>query len=109
MSAPWCTRRALLLFASEQPISKGAHCSPARSRTPRAASHAHPTGHHVELRFGRDFHGLPIEFEIGKELGIQASHDVKRMGIAEYNKHCRGIVMRYASASSRGAAGGSTS
>ena len=33
---------------------------------------------------------------IEKERGVQASHDVKRMGIAEYNERCRGIVMRYA-------------
>jgi len=34
---------------------------------------------------------------IEKELGIKSSHEsVKRMGIAKYNEHCRGIVMRYA-------------
>jgi len=57
--------------------------------------YAHQTGHHVERRFGWDCHGLPIEFEMEKELGIQASHDVKRRGIAEYNERCRRIVMRY--------------
>ena len=55
----------------------------------------HQTGHHVERRFGWDCHGLPIEFEIEKELGIKSSHDVKKMGIDKYNEACRGIVMRY--------------
>eukprot|EP01061_Rhynchopus_euleeides_P011106 TRINITY_DN20685_c0_g1_i6.p2 TRINITY_DN20685_c0_g1~~TRINITY_DN20685_c0_g1_i6.p2 ORF type:complete len:1175 (+),score=597.81 TRINITY_DN20685_c0_g1_i6:43-3567(+) len=57
---------------------------------------AHQTGHHVERRFGWDCHGLPIEFEIEKELGIKTSHDVMELGIKKYNEHCRGIVMRYA-------------
>eukprot|EP00754_Rhynchopus_humris_P013889 Rhum_TRINITY_DN14347_c0_g1::Rhum_TRINITY_DN14347_c0_g1_i2::g.79604::m.79604/K01870/IARS, ileS; isoleucyl-tRNA synthetase len=55
------------------------------------------TGHHVERRFGWDCHGLPIEFEIEKELGIKTSHDVMKIGIKKYNEHCRAIVMRYAS------------
>lgn len=57
---------------------------------------AHQTGHHVERRFGWDCHGLPIEFEIEKELGIKSSQDVKAFGIANYNAECRKIVMRYA-------------
>jgi isoleucyl-tRNA synthetase len=58
--------------------------------------YAHQTGHHVERRFGWDCHGLPIEFEIEKQLGIKSSHDVKAFGIANYNAECRKIVMRYA-------------
>ncbi|KAH9578178.1 Aminoacyl-tRNA synthetase [Trypanosoma melophagium] len=59
--------------------------------------YAHQTGHHVERRFGWDCHGLPIEFEIDKLLGIKSSHDVNKFGIANYNRECEGIVMRYAS------------
>lgn len=33
--------------------------------------YATQTGHHVVRRFGWDCHGLPIEFEIDKELGIR--------------------------------------
>ena len=32
--------------------------------------YAHQTGHHVERRFGWDCHGLPVEYEIDKTLGI---------------------------------------
>ncbi|KAH0630071.1 hypothetical protein JD844_012667, partial [Phrynosoma platyrhinos] len=35
------------------------------------------------------------EYEIDKALGIKGPEDVAKMGIAEYNKNCRGIVMRY--------------
>lgn len=58
--------------------------------------YAHQTGHYVERRFGWDCHGLPIEFEIEKLLGIKSSHDVKKFGIANYNAECRKIVMRFA-------------
>eukprot|EP01105_Mastigella_eilhardi_P022983 TRINITY_DN5749_c0_g1_i1.p1 TRINITY_DN5749_c0_g1~~TRINITY_DN5749_c0_g1_i1.p1 ORF type:complete len:1133 (-),score=359.61 TRINITY_DN5749_c0_g1_i1:58-3456(-) len=58
--------------------------------------YAHQTGHHVNRRFGWDTHGLPIEFEIDKQLGIKTTEDVVKFGIANYNKECRSIVMRYA-------------
>jgi len=53
------------------------------------------TGHHVTRRFGWDCHGLPVEFEIDKKLGIKTSDDVLAMGIDKYNEECRSIVMRY--------------
>ncbi|EGC32927.1 isoleucyl-tRNA synthetase [Dictyostelium purpureum] len=57
--------------------------------------YAHQTGHHVERRFGWDCHGLPIEFEIDKLLGVKTKEDVLKMGIPAYNAHCRSIVMKY--------------
>jgi len=57
--------------------------------------YAHQTGHHVERRFGWDCHGLPVEFEIDKKLGIKGRPDVMKMGIDKYNEECRGIVQRY--------------
>lgn len=59
--------------------------------------YAHMTGHHVERRFGWDTHGLPVEHEIDKKLGITGKEDVMNMGIDKYNAECRAIVMRYAS------------
>ncbi|RNA39978.1 isoleucine--tRNA cytoplasmic [Brachionus plicatilis] len=53
------------------------------------------TGHHVERRFGWDCHGLPVEFEIDKKLGIKGPSDVLKMGVDNYNNECRSIVMRY--------------
>ncbi|KAJ3218961.1 isoleucine--tRNA ligase [Dinochytrium kinnereticum] len=59
--------------------------------------YAHQTGHHVERRFGWDCHGLPIEHEIDKKLGIKSPDDVAKMGIKAYNAECRAIVMKYSS------------
>lgn len=57
---------------------------------------AHQSGYHVERRFGWDCHGLPVEYEIDKMLGIKGPEDVAALGIANYNGECRKIVMRYA-------------
>lgn len=53
-------------------------------------------GHYVERRFGWDTHGVPVEYEVEKSLGISGSKAVEQMGIAKYNEECRSIVMRYA-------------
>jgi isoleucyl-tRNA synthetase len=53
-------------------------------------------GYHVERRFGWDTHGLPIEHEIDKKLGISGKEAVEQVGIGKYNEECRSIVMRYA-------------
>ncbi|KAF4524980.1 hypothetical protein B566_EDAN011908 [Ephemera danica] len=53
--------------------------------------YAHQKGYHVERRFGWDCHGLPVEFEIDKTLGIKGPEDVEKMGIAAYNNECRKI------------------
>ena len=57
----------------------------------------HQHGYHVERRFGWDTHGLPVEYEIDKTLGVKGPEDVAKMGIATYNNECRKIVMRYSS------------
>lgn len=51
--------------------------------------------YHVVRRFGWDTHGLPIEYEIDKRLGISGRDAVMQMGIENYNAECRAIVMRY--------------
>lgn len=43
--------------------------------------YAHQTGHHVVRRFGWDTHGVPVEFEIDKKLGITCAKDVEKLGI----------------------------
>ncbi|EPZ35451.1 Rossmann-like alpha/beta/alpha sandwich fold domain-containing protein, partial [Rozella allomycis CSF55] len=53
------------------------------------------TGFYVERRFGWDTHGLPVEYEIDKKLGITSRSQVLEMGIEKYNEECRNIVMRY--------------
>ncbi|KAI9736647.1 MAG: isoleucine--tRNA ligase [Cirrosporium novae-zelandiae] len=54
-------------------------------------------GYYVERRFGWDTHGVPIEYEIDKKLGMSGKQAVEEYGIAKYNEECRSIVMRYSS------------
>ena len=54
-------------------------------------------GRHVIRRFGWDCHGLPIEYEIDKSLGMNAHDAVAKLGVAGYNNECRAIVQRYTS------------
>lgn len=52
-------------------------------------------GKKVNRRFGWDCHGLPVEYEIEKSLGISGKSQIEEYGIAEFNEHCRSIVLRY--------------
>lgn len=52
-------------------------------------------GFYVQRRFGWDCHGLPIEHEIDKALGMSSQQAVAKLGIKGYNDECRGIVQRY--------------
>ena len=52
-------------------------------------------GKFVQRRFGWDCHGLPIEHEIDKSLGMSSLEAVKQLGVKGYNDECRKIVQRY--------------
>ncbi|MCZ6663424.1 MAG: isoleucine--tRNA ligase, partial [Actinobacteria bacterium] len=46
-------------------------------------------GYRVERRFGWDTHGLPIEMEVEKTLGISGPKDIAEYGVARFNEACR--------------------
>ena len=49
----------------------------------------------MSRRFGWDTHGVPIEYEIDKKLGISGRDAVMQMGIEKYNEECKAVVMKY--------------
>ncbi|MBO7093835.1 MAG: class I tRNA ligase family protein, partial [Spirochaetia bacterium] len=51
----------------------------------------------VDRRFGWDCHGLPVEYEMEKELKISGKKEIEDYGIAKFNENCRKIVLRYTS------------
>jgi isoleucyl-tRNA synthetase len=56
----------------------------------------HMRGFHCPRKAGWDTHGLPVEHEIEKELGIfDKSRIENEVGIAEFTRRCRESVMRY--------------
>ena len=52
-------------------------------------------GYRVERKGGWDTHGLPIELQVEKELGITKEDIGKKVTVEEYNQACRSTVMRY--------------
>ena len=49
-------------------------------------------GYFVERRFGWDVHGLPIEMEVQKQLGLEDPQDIDEYGVAKFNEACRSQV-----------------
>jgi len=54
-------------------------------------------GKKVNRTFGWDCHGLPVEYEMEKELGISGKSQIEEYGVAKFNEACRSIVLRYTS------------
>ncbi|MBD8491134.1 isoleucine--tRNA ligase [Echinicola sp. CAU 1574] len=52
-------------------------------------------GFQVKRKGGWDTHGLPVELQVEKELGITKEDIGKKISVEEYNKKCRETVMRF--------------
>ncbi|WP_044003881.1 isoleucine--tRNA ligase [Hymenobacter swuensis] len=52
-------------------------------------------GKQVHRKGGWDTHGLPIELQVEKELGITKEDIGKKISIEDYNQRCRETVMRF--------------
>lgn len=52
-------------------------------------------GFQVKRKGGWDTHGLPVELQVEKELGITKEDIGKKISVAVYNQKCRETVMRY--------------
>lgn len=52
-------------------------------------------GFFVERKAGWDTHGLPVEIEVEKELGLKSKKDIEKYGIAKFNQKCKESVWRY--------------
>lgn len=52
-------------------------------------------GKQVHRKAGWDTHGLPVELQVEKLLGITKEDIGKKISVADYNKKCRETVMRY--------------
>ncbi len=52
-------------------------------------------GFQVKRKGGWDTHGLPVELQVEKELGITKEDIGKKITVEEYNQKCRETVMRF--------------
>lgn len=54
-------------------------------------------GYEVTRKAGWDTHGLPVEIEVEKQLGMSGKQDIEKYGIKEFNEKCRESVFTYES------------
>ncbi len=52
-------------------------------------------GYHIDRKGGWDTHGLPVELEVEKNLGISGKPDIEKYGVEKFNKKCRESVFKY--------------
>ncbi|HEC88754.1 MAG TPA: isoleucine--tRNA ligase, partial [Thermoplasmata archaeon] len=52
-------------------------------------------GYYVERKAGWDTHGLPVEIEVEKSLGLKNKQEIEKYGIEKFNEECKKSVFRY--------------
>ena len=52
-------------------------------------------GYHVDRKAGWDTHGLPVELEIEKKLGISGKQQIEEYGVEKFVKECKDSVFTY--------------
>ena len=52
-------------------------------------------GYRCLRKGGWDTHGLPVELEVERELGLKSKRDIEEYGIEKFNQKCRESVFRY--------------
>ncbi|MBU1045648.1 class I tRNA ligase family protein [Patescibacteria group bacterium] len=53
-------------------------------------------GKRVLRKAGWDVHGLPVELEVEKQLGLQDKKGIEEYGVAQFNEECKKSVWKYA-------------
>jgi isoleucyl-tRNA synthetase len=52
-------------------------------------------GYHVRRKGGWDTHGLPVELQVEKELGLKSKKEIESYGIEKFNDKCKESVWKY--------------
>ncbi|MEI8248893.1 MAG: class I tRNA ligase family protein [Candidatus Taylorbacteria bacterium] len=52
-------------------------------------------GFHVRRKGGWDTHGLPVELQVEKELGLKSKKEIESYGIGAFNEKCKESVWKY--------------
>jgi len=52
-------------------------------------------GYFVSRNMGWDCQGIPVEWEVEKELGFKDKRDIEKFGVAKFNELCKKSVFRY--------------
>ena len=52
-------------------------------------------GHHILRKAGWDTHGLPVELEVEKKLGLDGKEQIEEYGLEPFIKECKESVWKY--------------
>jgi len=55
-------------------------------------------GYRVPRKGGWDTHGLPVEVEVERQLGLHSKTEIEQYGVEEFNRRCKESVFRYVEA-----------
>lgn len=73
----------------------GIHHLEARSFKDAIPRYKTMRGYHVRRKAGWDTHGLPVELEVEKQLGISSKKEIEGYGVAKFNDECKKNVWKY--------------
>lgn len=73
----------------------GIHHVIARTLKDAACRYQTMKGFQVKRKAGWDTHGLPVEIEVEKRLGLSSKPEIEEYGIKEFNEKCRESVFEY--------------
>ncbi|MCF7906888.1 isoleucine--tRNA ligase [Patescibacteria group bacterium] len=73
----------------------GIHHAEARAFKDVICRYKSMKGFRVLRKAGWDTHGLPVEIQIEKELGLKDKKGIENYGLEKFNKKCRDSVWRY--------------
>jgi isoleucyl-tRNA synthetase len=73
----------------------GVHHVLARAYKDLFGRHRTMKGFYVERKAGWDTHGLPVELEVERKLGISGKQQIEEFGIERFNDLCRQSVYEY--------------
>ncbi len=73
----------------------GVHHLEARSFKDAIPRYKTMRGYHVRRKGGWDTHGLPVELQVEKELGLTSKKEIEEYGVEKFNQKCRESVWQY--------------
>lgn len=92
------TLRPLFLFYEGPPTANGLpgiHHVLSRAFKDVIPRYKTMRGYRVPRKAGWDTHGLPVEVEVEKQLGLRSKQEIEQLGVEEFNRRCRQSVFRY--------------
>jgi len=86
------------IFYEGPPTANGApgiHHGLARAYKDIITRHRNLKGYWVLRKAGWDTHGLPVEIQVEKQIGVKTKSDIEKFGVAKFNELCKKSVWEF--------------